>query len=607
MSLFDNMRVAAMLSSFAAASQAVMDTAPWSSLNTSLAGRLQATTPLALPCFSSYNGQPHTVDVSSCTAIRDNYTSNSLRTSRVEAYMNLQNELCLSEPANTCILDNTVLPAPMPAQNSTCRQGSVPSYHITVESASDVTTVFDFARNHGVELSVKNRGHDYMTRSSGRGTLTLYTDNLTNMSFDPSFIPEGCNNAIGTAAITLGPGVDVSMAIDFAEANNSTILTAYSPTVAVSTGWVLGGGHSVLSSVYGLGVDRVLSYDIVTPDGQFRRASACSNPDLFWTLRGGGGGTFGVVLSATHKVEPRMPIAYASIKLPSNSTVDQTWQWLELLVQESLAWGQAGWGGHLAGTYLTYFNPLPEYTSDNGTAARAAFSRASAFVEAIGGTSQIFVVESFHALWSEDLAPGFTAQGGKVSILSSQLLSRDLFATQAGQESIIAYLRSIVELGFDPTTFYVPVTTPYVWNGTSVDVIARAKKETAVTARWYDSLWSASVGRALSWNSTYEERLSTLTDITNITRQMEVLNGQVGSKPGSYLNEANPFLSDWVESWWGQDNYEKLVTVKNKYDPDRLLKCWKCVGFEESDMDLDRFGCQARLQRNIDAAFADAS
>lgn len=69
-----------------------------------------------------------------------------------------------------------------------------------------------------------------------------------------------------------------------------------------------GGGHSVLSPVYGLGVDRVLQYKIVTPDGQLRTANECQNSDLFWALRGGGGGTFGVVLEATHKAEKQLTI-----------------------------------------------------------------------------------------------------------------------------------------------------------------------------------------------------------------------------------------------------------------------------------------------------------
>lgn len=69
-----------------------------------------------------------------------------------------------------------------------------------------------------------------------------------------------------------------------------------------------GGGHSVLSPVFGLGVDRVLQFRLITPDGEIRIANECQNADLFWALRGGGGGTFGVVLEVTYKAERRLPL-----------------------------------------------------------------------------------------------------------------------------------------------------------------------------------------------------------------------------------------------------------------------------------------------------------
>jgi hypothetical protein len=57
-----------------------------------------------------------------------------------------------------------------------------------------------------------------------------------------------------------------------------------------------------LTNTFGLAADQVVEYKIVTADGKFRIANPVSNPDLFWALRGGGGGTFGVVIEATMKV-----------------------------------------------------------------------------------------------------------------------------------------------------------------------------------------------------------------------------------------------------------------------------------------------------------------
>jgi hypothetical protein len=78
-----------------------------------------------------------------------------------------------------------------------------------------------------------------------------------------------------------------------------------------------GGGHSLLSPTLGLGVDRALQFKVVTPSGEYLIANACQNSDLFFALSGGGGGTFGVVMETTFKVEPK-PISirvYALIRI----------------------------------------------------------------------------------------------------------------------------------------------------------------------------------------------------------------------------------------------------------------------------------------------------
>lgn len=61
----------------------------------------------------------------------------------------------------------------------------------------------------------------------------------------------------------------------------------------------------MLSNNFGLGADRVLQYRVVTPQGKYLTANACQNTDLFYALRGGGGGTFGVVMESTFLAEPR--------------------------------------------------------------------------------------------------------------------------------------------------------------------------------------------------------------------------------------------------------------------------------------------------------------
>src|SRR3569833_2834534 len=71
---------------------------------------------------------------------------------------------------------------------------------------------------------------------------------------------------------------------------DTVVVTSGDTTLAMAGGWSAGGGHSILSSLYGMGSDQILSLNLVTADGRFRTADATHNEDLFFALRGGGGG-----------------------------------------------------------------------------------------------------------------------------------------------------------------------------------------------------------------------------------------------------------------------------------------------------------------------------
>ncbi|KAI6083125.1 FAD-binding domain-containing protein [Hypoxylon rubiginosum] len=577
------------------------DAAAWVALNSSVGGRLYSATPLALPCFSQYNGNNVAPDTAACATVRENYRTNTFRADSPAGYMYLQDEMCLGEPLNQCVLDNTVDPALAPWLGTSsdpeaapsCNQGSVPPYYLEVQEVADITQALTFSRQHGVPLIIKNSGHDFMTRNSQKGSLSLWVHRLDGLAYHDDFVPEGCaqTSSVGRA-IAAGTGASTASIMEFASQHGSTFIGGYSPTVAASGGWILGGGHSVLSPVYGLGVDRVAQFTLVTPDGAIRVANACQNEDLFWALRGGGGGTFGVVLEAVHSVEPVMPVAVANILLPANTTVETSLEWIKLMTEESLRWGKEGWGGHAAGLYLTHMNPLPPIANltDGNAAAQESMRRATEFALSVGGTSVVEVFPDFIDIWNQFVQPGAAATAGTARFLTSRLLPEELFADEAGISKINGLILAAQDLGFDPRNLYVPVTTPFVVDGTG----PANGSDMAVNPAWYGALWHISFSTYLPWNSSYEERVKALTTHAKVTPLMEELAGR-----GSYLNEANPFEPNWQESWWA-DNYPRLLEIKKKYDPEGVLDCWKCVGFQDEEFSSDRFGCQGKLQLDID-------
>jgi FAD/FMN-containing dehydrogenase len=93
------------------------------------------------------------------------------------------------------------------------------------------------------------------------------------------------------AYVTFGAGFSTQELNDQLAPSKLFTLGAAHGEVAVAGGWAQNAGHSPLSPRYGLGADQPVEYKVVTADGELKVANAVSNPDLFWALRGGGGGT----------------------------------------------------------------------------------------------------------------------------------------------------------------------------------------------------------------------------------------------------------------------------------------------------------------------------
>ncbi|HEX8869029.1 MAG TPA: BBE domain-containing protein, partial [Lentzea sp.] len=99
------------------------------------------------------------------------------------------------------------------------------------------------------------------------------------------------------------------------------------PTVGV-TGAVLGGGYGVLGRLHGLGADHLLAAEVVLADGRTVRTDAAHEPDLFWALRGAGGGNFGVVTSLVLRTRPAPALTSFCVRWPYHraAAVIEAWQ-----------------------------------------------------------------------------------------------------------------------------------------------------------------------------------------------------------------------------------------------------------------------------------------
>jgi FAD/FMN-containing dehydrogenase len=120
----------------------------------------------------------------------------------------------------------------------------------------------------------------YLGKSTGAGALSVWTHYLKGIEFF-NWSDENYNGK----AIKMGAGVQGYEAMAAAQAQGLVAIGGECPTVGVVGGYTQGGGHSALSTSFGLGADQTLEWDVVTASGELVTASRAQNTDLYWALR----------------------------------------------------------------------------------------------------------------------------------------------------------------------------------------------------------------------------------------------------------------------------------------------------------------------------------
>lgn len=179
-----------------------------------------------------------------------------------------------------------------------------------------------FAKENNIRFVIRNTGHDYLGRSTGAGSLSVWTHYLKDIEFldwtDATYTGQ---------AVKVGAGVQGYEILDASRARGLVVVGGECPTVGLAGGYTQGGGHSALSTNYGLSADNVLEWEAVTADGQIVKASPTENPDLYWALSGGGAGNYAVVTSMTVKAFPDTHVGGGTLAFyAADTTADQFYE-----------------------------------------------------------------------------------------------------------------------------------------------------------------------------------------------------------------------------------------------------------------------------------------
>ncbi|KAF8074075.1 hypothetical protein FPV67DRAFT_1480629 [Lyophyllum atratum] len=532
----------------------------WDALKIAVRGRLFEGVPFAHPCFEKgFNS-------SECLAVRSSYLDEVARSNVPAAYIQTQWETC-QNTRDQCLLSYTDPHDQSPTlPPNHCQLGSIPERFIDVRDAKDVAAAFRFSKKAKVPLVIKNTGHDYKGRSSAPRSLALWTHNLKNISHNPAFVPEGCSKAI--PGVTVGAGVQWGEAYPFAEANNITIVGGSDRSVGVSGGWLQGGGHGALSNTMGLGVDRVLQYRVVTPDGVYRTANECQNKDLFFALRGGGGGTFGVVLESTILASPQVTLQTVIVTFSPNIT--RTKELWTILADNGLRWADEGWGGFSMAGILILINPGSNKDETAKSMAPLIQFGQRLQSERVEGAATIVTQFPSWGTFFDTFTKEHVAVVGSSLALASRLISKNNLKTSNDRSALVSGL-----LAADAATpgliILISAPSSFPSNG-----------QTSVTDAWRSSLYHVTVVSTWNWNATVEEKKGHYTAVSRSIDHLRKI-----TPDAAYLNEADVYEPNHEVAFWG-NHYDELLRIKKKYDPDHLLDCWQCVGWDPKS---PRFSC----------------
>jgi hypothetical protein len=403
--------------------------------------------------------------------------------------------------------------------------GSMPAAIVTPTSAADVQRAMTFAASHNLKVAPRSGGHSYIGASTANGA----------MVFDLRQLPGGINYDAASGRVTATPATSLWDLHQTLAAAGRGIPTGICPTVGAA-GHALGGGLGAQSRHAGLLSDALASATVVLPGGQAVTASAAENPDLFWALRGGGGGNFGVTTSLTFATFPIADADVVNVHFPTESFAQVLvgWQnWLRTADRSNWALADSTTDG--TGTHCRIMATCP---AGSGNSVASAVTKAVG-VQPTGTDVQTFnYLDLTKYLAGNNLNPAPLAYIGGSDVFrtvdagAAQGIAAAVNAFPAGAGRMLAIMHTLD----GALATVAPGATAFPWRGQSALV------------QWYIEP-SGPPSAAVSWlNSAHQA-----------VQQYSV---------GGYVNyvEANQPAARYFGP-----NLSKLSAVRQKCDPGQVM------------------------------------
>jgi FAD/FMN-containing dehydrogenase len=484
-------------------------------------------------------------------------------------------------------------------------------YAVAARTAGDVAAAVAFARRHNLRLVVKGGGHSYQGTCDAADSLLIWTRAMNHIALHDGFVGHGCGlRAAPQPAVSIEAGAMWIDAYDTVTTKAGRYVQGGGCATVGVAGLVQSGGFGSFSKNFGTAAAGLLEAEIVTADGAVRIANPCTNPELFWAIRGGGGGSFGVATRLTLRTRP-LPIffggAFLSIKANSDDAFRRLISRFVGFYRESLFnphWGESvafGSDNTLAVTMVcqgldkaqatAVWRPFLDWLAQSPKDFVISRAPLIGVIPARSWWDAAFREKNLPNTVHRDPRPGAPAahvwwagNQNEVGIFwhgyeSAWLPAALLAQNQAPRLAAALFAASRhwrVALHFNKGLAGAPAeaiaaandtaTNPAMLEAFALAIIAGGQAATYPGIRGHEPDLPAARAAA-----------------GRIDDAMQELR-QLVPAPAAYLSESNFFERSWQEAFWGP-NYARLQAVKKKYDPDGLFFVHHGVGSEEWSAD----------------------
>jgi FAD/FMN-containing dehydrogenase len=479
------------------------------------------------------------------------------------------------------------------------------AYAVAAENTADVVAAINFARKHHLRLVVKGGGHSYQGTSDAPDSLLVWTRHMNRVTLRDAFVAEGCaGQEAPQHAVTVEAGAMWIDAYDAVTTHGGRYVQGGGCTTVGVAGLVQSGGFGSFSKNWGTAAANLLEAEIVTADGVVRIANACIHPDLFWGIKGGGGGSLGTVTRLTLRTFD-LPAMFGGVAGSIKAASDDAFR---ALIAKAMAFYRSAlfnphWGEQMS---FRSSNTLALSMVFQGLSQQQAEQVWAPFLDWVRARSDYHFDEPVRVLalparhfWDAEFfrthvpqlivpddrpgAPGrhyiWANDKDQVGWFIHSYQSAWLPATllQAGQQARLADALFVASRHWGFALHFNKGLA-----GGSADAIARAR-DTATHPQVLDAFALVICGS--SGDPAFPGMPEARPDLARarheaatIDKAMDALR-HVAPGAGSYVSESDYFLRDWQQGFWGA-HYAKLAAVKRKYDPDGLFFVHHGVGSE---------------------------